>query len=144
MLTDTYHGLTPVQHSVLKVKTLLDAVKQEKALEMAFSMIVKLCVIFAKVCLKLYHVAMGFSRKFVPRDSTEISAITAAGQQTGANQYQTRAVNEISRNFANFRRRDCLRKIALNVDSENRINTGLMFQKCFITVQFLNSAQSRA
>ena len=61
----------------------------------AFSVIVKLHVSFAKVRLKLYHVAMGFSRKFVPRDSTEISAITAAGQQTGANY-------SCQRNFAKF------------------------------------------
>ena len=44
----------PVQHSVLNVKVLVGTFNQEKALVGAFSVIVKLRVIFGNLRLKLY------------------------------------------------------------------------------------------
>ena len=44
-----------IVHSVLNVKAIVAAFNQEKALVGAFSVIVKLVVIFAKVRLKLYY-----------------------------------------------------------------------------------------
>ena len=46
-------GSMPVQHSVLNVKVLVGAFNQEKALVGAFSVIVKLRVIFGNLRFKL-------------------------------------------------------------------------------------------
>ena len=51
IFVSTYRGLTPVEHSVLNVKALVGAFNQEKV--GALSVIVKLCMIFWNLRLKL-------------------------------------------------------------------------------------------